>query len=72
MNWDNFSKWFETQLLPNIPDNSLIIMDNASYHNVLAEDTFPKKIHTITRLREWLSNNETPWSTDMLKSELFA
>jgi len=41
MNWDNFSKWFETQLLPNIPANSLIILDNARYHNVFTESAFP-------------------------------
>ena len=39
MNWDNFSRWFTTQLLPNIPDRSLIILDNAQYHNVYLEET---------------------------------
>ncbi len=71
MNWDNFSKWFQEKLLKNIPENSLIIMDNAPYHNVLVEEAFPKKSHSVKRLREWLSNNEIPWSKDMLKSELF-
>jgi len=71
MNWDNFSRWFQEKLLKNIPENSLIIMDNAAYHNVLAEEAFPKKSHSLKRLREWLSNNEIPWSEDMLKSELF-
>ena len=71
MNWNNFSKWFQEKLLKNIPENSLIIMDNAAYHNVLAEEAFPKKNHTIKRLREWLSNNKIPWTKDMLKSELF-
>lgn len=71
MNWDNFLAWFEDKLLKNIPENSLIIMDNAAYHNVLAEETFPKKNHSVNRLREWLSNNNIPWSKDMLKSELF-
>jgi len=71
MNWDNFSKWFQESLLKNIPENSLIIMDNASYHNVLADDSFPKKNNSVKRLREWLSNNEIPWTKDMLKSELF-
>jgi len=70
MNWDNFSEWFQERLLKNIPENSLIIMDNAPYHNVLAEEAFPKKSHTVKRMREWLSNNEIPWSKDMLKSEL--
>lgn len=71
MNWDNFSEWFQEKLLKNIPENSLIIMDNAAYHNVLAEDAFPKKSHSVKRLRDWLSNNEIPWTKDMLKSELF-
>ena len=71
MNWDNFSTWFQEKLLKNIPENSLIIMDNAAYHNVLAEEAFPKKSHSIKRMREWLSNNAIPWTKDMLKVELF-
>ena len=71
MNWGNFSTWFQEKLLKNIPESSLIIMDNAADHNVLAEEAFPKKSHSVKRLREWLSNNEIPWSKDMLKSELF-
>jgi transposase len=71
MNWDNFSEWFQEKLLCNIPENSLIIMDNAAYHNVLAEEAFPKKSHSVKRMREWLSNNAIPWTKDMLKAELF-
>jgi len=71
MNWDNFSEWFKEKLMKNIPENSLIIMDNAPYHNVLAEEAFPKRSHTVKRLREWLSGNGIPWTKDMLKSELF-
>lgn len=71
MNWNNFSKWFQEQLLKNIPKNSIIIMDNAAYHNVFVDEAFPKKSHSVKRLREWLSNNEIPWTKDMLKSELF-
>lgn len=71
INWDNFSEWFQEKLLKNIPENSLIIMDNAPYHNVFAEEAFPKKSHSVKRLREWLSDNEIPWTKDMLKTELF-
>jgi len=46
-------------------------MDNAPYHNVLVEDAFPQRLNEVKRLREWLSNNEIPWTKDMLKSELF-
>ncbi len=71
MNWNNFSKWFQEKLLKNIPQNSLIIMDNAPYHNVLVDEAFPRKSHSVGRLREWLSYNEIPWTNDMLKLELF-
>jgi len=71
MNWGNFSEWFQEKLLKNIPDNSLIIMDNSPYHNVLVEKAFPKKSHSVKRLREWLSHNDIPWTKDMLKEELY-
>ncbi len=71
MNWDNFSKWLEEQLLPNIPDNSLIIMDNARYHNVFTEDSFPTSKNRKEELQNWLDRNNIPWTEDMLKPELF-
>lgn len=72
MNWKVFREWFENQLLKNIPNNSIIILDNAAYHNVLTEETFPKPCHSVKRLQEWLTHNQIPWSTDMLKEELYA
>lgn len=36
MNATLFEKWFEEQLLPNVPPNSLIVMDNAAYHSRLS------------------------------------
>jgi transposase len=72
MNWENFSKWFEIQLLPNIPANSLIIMDNAGYHNVLADDSFPTPKTRKEELLAWLERNCIPWTDDMLKPELYA
>jgi len=71
MNWDNFSKWFEVQLLPNIPDDSLIILDNARYHNVFADGTFPVPTTRKEILCDWLERNSIPWTTDMLKPELY-
>jgi hypothetical protein len=28
-----FEEWFKNRLLPNLPENSVIVMDNASYHS---------------------------------------
>lgn len=71
MNWENFSKWFCDQLLPHIPQESIIVLDNARYHNVLAEDAFPTSKHKKDQLRTWLTRNQIPWTEDMLKPELF-
>ena len=32
MTSEHFEEWFHDSLMPNIPANSLIVMDNASYH----------------------------------------
>ena len=32
MNQENFERWFQEKLLPALPTNCLIVMDNASYH----------------------------------------
>ena len=32
INYENFEEWFE-RLLPNLEPNSVIVMDNASYHS---------------------------------------
>ena len=72
MDWGNFSRWFTEQLLPNIPENSIIIMDNASYHNTTEENTFPKSNARKENLRKWLDDKEIPWGEDLLKAELYA
>ncbi|MCF8129464.1 MAG: transposase [Deltaproteobacteria bacterium] len=70
MNWENFSTWFETQLLPNIPTGAMVILDNARYHNVLDTDLIPNSSSKKEQLRGWLTRNGYPWREDMLKSEL--
>lgn len=72
MDCDNLSKWFTHQLLLNITSNSIIIMDNAKYHNVLIDGAFPTSKTLKRQMQEWLSKNNYPWTEDMLKPELFA
>jgi transposase len=62
LNQKLFTKWFRNQLLPNIPENSLIVMDNASYHNSLSEHSAPiatSKKEEISRWlrKKWYSNS---------------
>ena len=34
MNFNNFFKWLQEKLIPNLEPNSVLILDNAAYHNV--------------------------------------
>lgn len=70
MNHEVFKTWFEEQLLPNILDNSLIIMDNASYHNALSPSSAPTASCKKEKIRNWLLNNGAPVAENSLKAEL--
>ena len=70
MDENNFTKWFTTQLLPNIPDNSVVIMDNASYHNVFSDDGVPSLTSKKTELQKWLTSKNIPFDKDHLRPQL--
>ena len=70
MNQEMFTKWFREKLLPNIPARSLIIMDNASYHNVLSPVSAPTPSCKKEKIRSWLERNHFPVKDDCLKAEL--
>lgn len=70
MDENNFTKWFMTQLLPNIPDNSTIIMDNASYHNTYMDDGVPLLTSKKIILQKWLSDHSIEFSDDFLRTQL--
>lgn len=70
MNQDNFTKWLETQLLPNIPPECIIVLDNAPYHSAV-DNKPPTKSAVKVHMMEWLSKNKIPFSETMRKPELF-
>ena len=70
MNQTMFTKWFEEKLLPNIPARSLIIMDNAAYHNILSPVSAPTPSCKKEKIRSWLEKNNFPVKEDCLKAEL--
>ena len=71
MTGEHFEEWFKEKLLPNLPSNSLIVMDNASYHSRLCEEV-PSKSWTKTKMIDWLVYYDVPFSPRALKSELYA
>lgn len=70
MNWELFEKWFAEMLLPNIPANSLIVMDNAPYHNILSEHSSPTPSCSKKKIMDWLEQNKIYCRDDCLKPEL--
>lgn len=70
MNHELFARWFTEQLLPHIPERSLIILDNASYHNTLSAHSAPTASCKKVDIRAWLQRQGIPVSDDCLKAEL--
>lgn len=70
MNGELFRKWFSEKLIPNLPEKSNIILDNASYHNVLTESSAPIRQSSKARIYDWLDQNKIPCHPDCLKPEL--
>ncbi|KAH8038877.1 hypothetical protein HPB51_003899 [Rhipicephalus microplus] len=64
-----FEEWFTDKLLPNIPPNTVIVMDNAPYHSVALEKA-PTKSTRKADIQLWLTKKGVPWSEDMVRAEL--
>lgn len=51
INTEIFNQWVKADLLPKLPDNSVIILDNASFHKGIAmQDAVEKAGHTLLYL----------------------
>jgi transposase len=70
MDIENFTKWFTKQLLPNIQDNAVIIMDNASYHNTLKDDGVPSLNNKKSVLKDWLDKEGVTYDQDCIRPQL--
>eukprot|EP00128_Syssomonas_multiformis_P008227 Colp12_sorted_trinity150504_noHs@11805 len=72
MNGDRFMKWWQEQLLPNLPANACIVIDNASYHNMLTEESRPvnSKLRKA-EIIEWLAKRNIPHDPKMLRKDLY-
>lgn len=69
MNFDNYEKWIRCQLLPNLPPNSVVVVDNASYHNKQS-DPAPTANARKGEMKKWLQEKGIPYSEYMLKPQL--
>ena len=69
MNSQTYKKWFEEQLLPNIPQRSLMIMDNAPYHNMQVNKA-PSSNSRKGDIIKWLIYNDIQHDSSHTRSEL--
>lgn len=70
MNHENFMKWAGKQLVPNLCPNSIIVMDNAPYHNV-EKYKVPTSNSKKADMIAWLNSKGIPFNRGMLKPELY-
>lgn len=70
MNHNNYVKWVQNKLIPNLPGNSVIVVDNASYHNV-QKNKPPSISSTKAEMQSWLRNKNIYFSETMLKVQLY-
>lgn len=68
MNSEVFEKWF-SDILALIPEKSVIVLDNASYHSRRREK-IPCSSSTKKAMQEWLTLKNIEFNEDMVKAEL--
>lgn len=63
-------KWVQKQLIPNLPANSILVIDNASYHNVKF-DKEPTSSSLKKDMLQWLNIKNIPYEDNLTKVELY-
>lgn len=71
MNFENYRKWIEEKLLPNLKPKSVLVIDNAPYHNVQKEKC-PNMSAKKDEMRQWLATRNIPFTNEMLKIDLYS
>lgn len=56
--------------MPNLPENSIVVLDNASYHNA-EENKAPNSGSRKQLMIDWLRNNDLPFTKNETKVELY-
>lgn len=70
MDTKNFKKWLTEKLIPNLPHNSLVVIDNAPYHSTQT-DKPPVSSSLKSEMQSWLRKNNISFEEKMTKPELY-
>lgn len=68
-NAPHFQEWWINQLMPNLPEKSVIIMDRATFHLVPEEQIIPTAMRK-SDLQNWLTQKQVLWEEYWLKPQL--
>jgi transposase len=71
INFDNYERWLKTKLIPNLLPNSVLLINNAAYHNVRLNPA-PTSSSRKSAMIDWLSDRDIPFSDRMCKPELYS
>ena len=71
MTSEHFEEWFHDSLMPNIPSNSLIVIDNAPYHSRRLEPV-PNMSSRKQVMQDWLAAHGIEYPESALKRELYS
>ena len=69
MTSEHFEEWFHDSLMPNVPPNSLIVIDNAPYHSRRLEPV-PTMSSRKQVMQDWLTAHGIEYPENALKREL--
>lgn len=69
MNHENFIKWLQEKLIPNLTEPSVVVMDNASYH-VTQINKPPTMNNLKSNIQKWLTENAIAFDESFTKAEL--
>ena len=70
MNTKNYTKWLKEILIPNLPPKSVLVVDNASYHNTQF-DKPPTSNSLVKDMKSWLTEKNIPFPENFSKTKLY-
>lgn len=70
MNAKNFMQWMTEKIVPNLPRNCIVVMDNAPYHCTQINKA-PTMSNLKVELQQWLTNKGIPFEDYWIKPQLY-
>ena len=69
MNSEHYMEWFTKQLLPNVPDEAVIVVDNATY-TCKQKDKPPTTANRKDDIKRWLDEHNIQYNDTDIKKTL--